>query len=194
MNKTIIGWTDATWNPVFGCSKISEGCRFCYAETLALRWGQSQHPWTHAHAETNVVLKPHKLHEPYKLKMPSRIFVNSMSDCFHPMVPDRYIDEIFDVMRTCPQHTFQLLTKRPERMAAMWANGRDWPTNVWAGTSVESQRVLHRLDALRDVPAAIRWVSAEPLLEDLGTLDLRGIHQGVVGGESGHHLSKRPER
>jgi len=193
MNKTKISWTDASWNPVFGCSKVSEGCRFCYAETIALKFRSSQYPWTHAHAENNVVLKPYKLHEPYKLKSPSRIFVNSMSDCFHPLVPDEYIDEIFAVMRRCPQHTFQLLTKRPEGMAT-WAEGRDWPANVWAGTSVESRRVLHRLDALRSVPSPIRWVSAEPLLEDVGVLDLSGIHQVVVGGESGRHMADHPER
>lgn len=182
MQTSIIGWTDVTWNPVFGCSRVSEGCRHCYAETIALKFGQSQKPWTAQNAHENIVMKPHKLREPYKLKEPSRVFVNSMSDCYHPLVPDAYLTQIFAVMNDLPQHTFQILTKRPERAAA-WRG--PWAPHIWQGTSVENRKAKTRIGLLRQCQAHVRFLSCEPLLEDLGDLDLSGIHWVIVGGESG---------
>ncbi|HWE61569.1 MAG TPA: DUF5131 family protein [Chloroflexota bacterium] len=121
---TIISWTDATWNPVTGCSRISDGCKNCYAERLSIKWGWSKHPWTANHAADNVVLHPERLGQPYRWKAPHRVFVNSMSDLFHPLVPDSYLAEVFAVMVATPQHTYQILTKRPERAAA-WSG--PWP-------------------------------------------------------------------
>lgn len=182
MQSSIIAWTDVTWNPVFGCSRVSEGCRNCYAEQIALKFKQSDRPWTAQNASENVRLKPHKLREPYKLKEPSRIFVNSMSDMFHPLIPDDYLYQMWHVMLDLPQHTFQILTKRPER-AAQWHG--PWPPHIWQGTSVENRKALPRIDILRRCGAAVRFLSIEPLLEDLGDLDLTGIHWVIVGGESG---------
>lgn len=181
MQTTLISWTKKTWNPVHGCSKISEECRNCYAESLSLRYGHTKMPWTARNAPQNVQLKPHKLREPYGLEPGTLCFVNSMSDLWHEQVPDHYIAKVFDVMRDCDQVQFQLLTKRPER-AAKWP---DWPANVWAGCSIGERRSLHKLDALRATPAKTRFVSAEPLLEDLTPCDLTGINWLIVGGESG---------
>lgn len=189
MNDTKISWTDVTWNPVFGCSKKSAGCAFCYAETIALKFKHSTLPWTGENARENVRLQRHKLHEPFKLKEPSRIFVNSMSDLFHPLVPDDYIAEVFEIMNSLPQHTFQVLTKRPER-AARWAG--PWGANIWMGTSVEDASVEGRIDALRECGAQTRFISAEPLIGPWERFDLRGIHWVIVGGESGFHMN-RPE-
>lgn len=182
MNKTIISWTKHTWNPVHGCSRVSEGCRHCYAEQLSLRYGWTTKPWTHANAPDNVRLMPHKLKEPYKIKDGARIFVNSMSDLFHPLVPDAYIRKVFDVMNDNPHHTFQILTKRPER-AAGWTYR--WAPHIWMGVSVEDRRAVYRIDILRQCPAHVRFVSAEPLIDSLGQIDLTGIHWLIVGGESG---------
>jgi protein gp37 len=182
MQKTIIAWTDTTWNPTFGCSKISEGCRHCYAATIALRYGHSDKEWIAKNAAENVVLKPHKLREPYKLKEPSKVFVNSMSDLFHEQIPDEYIRKVFDVMYDLPQHTFQILTKRPER-AAQW--DYKWQFNMWLGTSVEDARVKHRIDTIKDSKALIKFISFEPLIGDMGEMDLTGIQWAIVGGESG---------
>src|SRR3990167_3044939 len=113
MQKTAISWTNVTWNPVHGCSKVSEGCRNCYAEALSLKRGWTKKPWTQPNAAENVMLKPAKLRDPYKIKDPSRIFVNSMSDLFHELIPDDYITRVFEVMNDLPRHTFQILTKRP---------------------------------------------------------------------------------
>lgn len=179
---TKISWTSETWNPVHGCSKVSDGCSNCYAETISLRYGFTQKEWTGENAKENVQLKEHKLDEPYRYKEPSRVFVNSMSDIFHPLVPDAYVSQIFDVMNALPQHVFQVLTKRPRR-AAKWQG--DWSDNIWMGTSVENQKVLYRIDQLRDCQAKTRFLSVEPLLEPLGELDLSGIHWVIVGGESG---------
>lgn len=191
MQKTIISWTNVTWNPTFGCSVVSEGCRFCYAQTIALKFGQSKKPWTGANAAENVQLKPHKLREPYKLKEPSRIFVNSMSDLFHEQIPDAYIEKVFDVMNELPQHIFQVLTKRPER-AAEWTYG--WASNIWMGTSVEDRRAVHRIETLKQCEARVLFISAEPLLGPLGDLDLSGIHWLIVGGESGIHMKPNSPR
>lgn len=179
---TAIAWTEETWNPTTGCSRISEGCRHCYAERLSLNRGWSKLPWTAANAQQNVILHPDRLDKPRTWRDPRRVFVNSMSDLFHEAIPDDFIRQIFAVMHDCERHTFQVLTKRPER-AATWPG--PWTPNVWQGTSIENRRALVRLDAIRKCGAAIRWVSFEPLLEDLGPLDLSGIDWVVVGGESG---------
>jgi protein gp37 len=181
-DKSTIEWTEATWNPVTGCSKVSPGCANCYAETLSLRYGYSKLPWTPANAEQNVVLHPERLDQPRKWKRPRLIFVNSMSDLFHELVPWDYIDRVFDVMEQCPRHTFQILTKRPERMRAI---ARVVPPNVWLGTSIENDRWVKRADFLRETPQAIRFLSLEPLLGPLPSLDLTGIDWAIVGGESG---------
>jgi len=185
MNQTIISWTDVTWNPTHGCSHVSEGCRNCYAERISRQKRLTSLPWTERNASHNVLLKPHKLREPYRLKTPARVFVNSMSDLFHPQIPDDYIAGVFAVMNDLPQHSFQVLTKRPER-AATWPG--PWSPNIWMGTSVEDRRSLHRLDALRGCPAAVRFISFEPLLEpiaDDANFDLTGYQWAIVGGESG---------
>ena len=182
MNNTLISWADSTWNPVSGCSRVSEGCDHCYAESISLRFGWTKKPWVGENAAENVILKPHKLKEPYKLKTASRVFVNSMSDMYHPQVPDAFIGSIFEVMNDLPQHVFQILTKRPRR-AAKWAG--PWGDNIWQGASVENKKTLFRIDQLRDCQAKTRFLSLEPLLEDLGELNLSGIHWVIVGGESG---------
>ena len=182
LNETGISWTDYTWNCVFGCSRASTGCDHCYAEAMSTRFGMTKLPWTRANAKHNVQLKYNKLKAPYSLKKPSRVFVNSMSDLFHPNVPDSFIGQVFEVMNDLPQHIFQILTKRPRR-ATDFAG--PWQSNIWQGTSIESRSTLYRLDRLRDCPAKIRFVSFEPLLEDLGKLDLDGFHWVIAGGESG---------
>ena len=182
MNSTTISWTGATWNPVHGCSRVSAGCDHCYAETISLKFGMTTKPWIGANARENVRLMPHKLMEPYRLKTPSKIFVNSMSDLFHPLVPDDYILRVFAVMADLPQHVFQVLTKRPER-AAKWCG--PWPHHIWMGTSVEDARVVHRVATLRRCGAPVRFLSCEPLIGPLGDLDLGGIDWVICGGESG---------
>jgi protein gp37 len=192
MNESKISWTKVTWNPVHGCSKVSEGCRHCYAESLSLRRGWTTQPWTHANATRNVLLKPHKLHEPKKLKEPSRIFVNSMSDMFHEEIPVDYRKQIFDVMNECPQHTFQILTKRPLR-AGWWSYG--WADHIWLGVSIEDNKNLrYRLDWLKRSHARVKFISMEPLLEHVQITpdDLRGIDWVIVGGESGKGFRPMP--
>lgn len=188
---TPISWTDETWNAVTGCSRVSDGCRFCYAEALSLRYGWSKKPWTAINAEENIILHPERLQKPYSWKKPSRVFVNSMSDLFAEQVPDSFIAQVFAVMNDLPQHTFQILTKRPDR-AALWRG--PWTPNIWQGTSVEDRKALPRIATLRQCQAHIRFLSCEPLLEDLGTLDLSGIHWVIAGGESGKHIPTHPER
>ena len=182
MQSTKIAWTNITWNPVHGCSKVSDGCLNCYAETLSLRRGWTRLPWTGENASENIQLKPKKLREPYRLKEPSRVFVNSMSDLWHPLIPDDYITQVFQVMNDLPQHVFQILTKRPRR-AARWQGL--WSDNVWMGTSVENRKTLFRIDQLRECRAKTLFLSLEPLLEDLGELNLDRIDWVIVGGESG---------
>jgi len=182
MNETNIAWTDETWNPTHGCSKVSAGCDNCYAERISNRYNHTKYEWDPEHAEENVLLKPHKLDEPEKLSEPRRIFVNSMSDLFHSQVPDNYIREVFAVMRNCPEHIFQILTKRPGRAAHMELQ---WPENVWMGTSAEDERVIERLDLLRNCDADTLFVSFEPLIGPVGEPDLSGIDWAIVGGESG---------
>jgi protein gp37 len=177
-----IEWTEATWNPVTGCTKISAGCKNCYAERMAHRL-QAMGVRQYAHG-FKLTLQPEALELPLRWKRPRTIFVNSMSDLFHRDVPLGYIRRVFDVMSRCPHHKFQVLTKRPELTAA-YAGELPWGKNVWMGTSVENVLVLHRIDSLRKIPAHVRFLSLEPLLGRLPRLDLRGIHWVIVGGESG---------
>jgi protein gp37 len=190
-DQSKIEWTDATWNPVTGCSKVSPGCAHCYAETLSLRFGWSKRPWTPENASENVVLHPERLQLPRRWRGSRRVFVNSMSDLFHELVPDQYIRDVFEVMASCRQHQFQTLTKRPERLAAL-APSLPWPENIWIGVTIENDRWVQRADFLRTVPAAVRFISAEPLLGPLPSLDLTGIDWLIAGGESGN-CPRRPE-
>jgi len=172
-----IEWTEMTWNPVTGCTKLSQGCRHCYAERLALRfWGER--------AFTDVQVHEDRLDQPRRWRKGRTIFVNSMSDLFHERVPAEFIARVFDAMRACPQHTFQVLTKRAERLAEL-APSLPWPGNVCMGVSVEDERVMGRIDLLRNVPAAVRFLSLEPLIGPLERLMLGGIDWVIVGGESG---------
>lgn len=166
-----------TWNPVTGCTKVSPGCDRCYAERVALRF-----PATFPNG-FDVTLRPHSLEAPRHWRRPRLVFVNSMSDLFHQQVPEAFIREVFAVMEACPQHTFQVLTKRGERLARL-APRLPWPANLWMGVSVESDAYRWRIDYLRKVPAAIRFVSAEPLLGPLPKLSLAGVHWLIAGGES----------
>jgi protein gp37 len=177
-----IEWTEATWNPVTGCTKISAGCKNCYAERLALRlqaMGNARY-----HNGFKVMLHEDLVDLPKRWREPRLIFVNSMSDLFHEQVPVEFIQRLFTTMRTCPQHTFQILTKRSVRLRTL-AQKIDWPPNVWMGVSVEDLRVLSRVDDLRKVPAAVRFLSCEPLIGSLASIDLTDIHWVIVGGESG---------
>jgi protein gp37 len=192
-SRSAIEWTEATWNPVTGCSKVSPGCAHCYAENLSKRFGWTREPWTLQNAEENVRLHHERLDVPLRWRKPRMIFVNSMSDLFHELVPLEFIWEVFDVMAEAEQHTFQVLTKRHERMAEL-APLIDWPDNVWMGVSIENARWIERADALRSVPAAVRFISAEPLLGPLHGLDLDGIDWLIAGGESGpRHRPVREE-
>ena len=177
-----IEWTQATWNPVTGCSKVSPGCAHCYAETFAERWrGIPGHPYAQGF---DLRLWPKRLEQPLRWKQPRVIFVNSMSDLFHEDIPDDYIARVFEVMVEAKQHVFQVLTKRHERMAVL-APDLPWPEHVWMGVSIENKRWVRRADYLRAVPAAVRFISAEPLLGPLEGLDLGGIDWLIAGGESG---------
>lgn len=180
--RSSIEWTDATWNPVLGCTKVSPGCKYCYAETFSERFrGVSRHPFEHGF---DFRLVPPALDRPRGWRQPRLIFVNSMSDLFHDKVPSEYIQRVFAVMKECSQHRFQVLTKRAERLAEL-AEDLPWPENVWMGVSVETAEYKWRVHRLRRVPAAVRFLSLEPLLGPLGNLPLRGIHWVIVGGESG---------
>lgn len=177
-----IEWTEATWNPVTGCTKISAGCKHCYAEKLAKRLhAMGNHRYARGFRTT---LHWDLLERPKSWRQPRVIFVNSMSDLFHPEVPLDFIQRVFETISDCPQHTFQILTKRSERLRGLAAE-LHWPPNLWMGVSVEDDRVLHRIDDLRTVPAHIRFLSCEPLIGPLPELDLEGIHWVIVGGESG---------
>jgi protein gp37 len=183
-----IEWTDATWNPVRGCTKISPGCQHCYAETFAERFrGVPGHPYEQGF---DLPLIPEKLAEPLRWNKPKAVFVNSMSDLFHEDVPDAHIDQVVRVMQLADWHTYQILTKRAERLRDMLQGRLQCLANlrhIWWGVSVEDQKHgLPRIDALREAPAAVRFLSIEPLLEDLGAVNLDDIHWVIVGGESGH--------
>jgi protein gp37 len=183
-DRSLIEWTDATWNPIRGCTKISPGCAHCYAERFAERFrGVPGHPFEQGF---DLRLIPEALELPYKWKKPRRIFVNSVSDLFHEDVPADFIERVFEVIRGASQHQFQILTKRAERLSRM-LEGKAIPGNAWLGVSVESADYRWRIDHLRKVPASIRFLSIEPLLAPVGTLDLRGIGWVITGGESGPH-------
>lgn len=178
-----IEWTEQTWNPTVGCTKISAGCKFCYAEVMAERLQAMGTPGYEA--GFRLKLLPDRLEQPLLRKKPTVYFVNSMSDVFHERVPFDFIDKIFNTISRTPQHTYQVLTKRGERMAEYFST-RTVPANAWIGVSVENRRHgVPRIESLRRVGAMIRFLSVEPLLEDVGPLDLRGIHWVIVGGESG---------
>jgi protein gp37 len=180
--RSAIEWTDMTWNPVTGCSKVSAGCKNCYAERMAHRlqaMGQERYS-----RGFEVTLHWDLVNLPYSWAKPRRVFINSMSDLFHPEIPDGFIHAVFKTMSECPSHQFQLLTKRSERLRCM-ADSLPWTLNIWAGVSVEDARVVERLDDLREIPAPVRFVSCEPLLGPLEGLDLNGIDWVIVGGESG---------
>jgi len=195
MAETSIEWTDATWNPVAGCTVITPGCSNCYAMRMAARLDAmgvekyagltrksgDRYVWT-----GKVTLDERSLDAPLGWRKPRKIFVNSMSDLFHTDVPEEFIARVWSVMEQTPQHTYQILTKRPDRMNTVVSN-LSLPVlpNAWLGTSVEDAAVLSRLDDLRRVPAALRFVSFEPLLGSVGSADLSGIDWAIVGGESG---------
>ena len=183
-NSSHIEWTDATWNPVTGCSKVSPGCKFCYAERLAHRlqaMGQKNY-----RNGFEVTLQPHMLEHPLHWRKPRRIFVNSMSDLFHDEVPAMYIKQVFSVMKQAHWHQFQVLTKRSERLLKL-NRVLQWRPQIWMGVSVENEDYLFRVDHLRRTGAAIKFLSVEPLLGPLHNLVLRGIDWVIVGGESGPH-------
>jgi protein gp37 len=189
-----IEWTDATWNPVRGCTKVSPGCKHCYAETFSERFrGVPDHPFEQGF---DLRLVPEKLDEPLKWRAPRRVFVNSMSDLFHDEIPIDYISAVGKVMRTADWHVFQVLTKRHQRMHELLSGELRWLANlpnVWFGVSVENRKYgLPRLRLLQRTPAQVRFLSIEPLLEDIGAINLHGIHWVIVGGESGH--GARPMR
>lgn len=183
-----IEWTDATWNPVRGCTKISPGCKHCYAETFAERFrGVVGHPYEQGFDPR---LVPGKLNEPFKWSTSRMVFVNSMSDLFHTYVPDEYIERVARVMVAANWHTYQVLTKRADRLQELLSGHLRFAAkarNIWWGVSVENKKHgLPRIDHLRQAPAQVRFLSVEPLLEDLCEIDLSGIHWVIVGGESGH--------
>jgi len=178
-----IEWTDATWNPVTGCTEISAGCDHCHARTFAERFrGVAGSPYQQGF---DLKLWPERLELPLRWRRPRRIFVNSMSDLFHPGVPDVFIQQVFATMVRADWHIFQVLTKRSTRLAKL-APTLPWPAHVWAGVSIESGDHVRRADDLRQVPAKVRFVSAEPLLGSLEGLNLTDIHWLITGGESGH--------
>jgi len=179
---TGIEWTEATWNPLTGCTKLSPGCKHCYAETLSRRlerMGQANYA-----NGFKLTLQPHMLRVPLGWKKPKRIFVNSMSDLFHKDVPEDYIRQVFDVMVEAHWHQFQVLTKRAERLEEL-SPQLPWPANVWQGVSVENEDYTYRIDHLRRTGATVKFLSVEPLLGPIRDMDLTGIDWVIVGGESG---------
>jgi protein gp37 len=181
-DNSAIEWTDATWNPVTGCTKISPGCKHCYAERLAARLLAMGNPrYRHGF---DVTLHADQIELPLRWRRPRRIFVNSMSDLYHEAVPDAFIQRVFEVMARARQHVFQVLTKRSERLPEI-ALRLPWPSNVWQGVSVESADYVGRIAHLGKVPAAVRFLSVEPLLGPIPDLPLDGVHWVICGGESG---------
>lgn len=182
MANSKIEWTNKSWNPVTGCSKVSEGCRHCYAEVMARRlkaMGQIKY-----NNGFKVTTHEDCLSEPLKWTKPQMIFVCSMGDLFHDNVPDSFIDKVMETIVATPQHRYQLLTKRAARMAAYFSS-RPIPVNAWLGVTVECKSSIPRIDIIRDLDASVKFLSCEPLVEDLGTINLRGIDWIIVGGESG---------
>ena len=181
-DRTKIEWTDASWNPVTGCTKISEGCKHCYAEIMARRLQAMKNP-RYANG-FQITLHPDLIETPLFWKKPRVIFVNSMSDLFHDKVPQSFIEDVFETMGRAKWHTFQVLTKRSSRLYKM-APKLTWHRNIWIGVSVENMERQYRIDDLRAIPAAVRFLSFEPLLENLESIDLTGVSWVIVGGESG---------
>ena len=178
-----IEWTEQTWNPVTGCTKVSAGCKHCYAETMARRLTAMGTPGYENGFQ--VACHDNRLDSPLRRKKSTVFFVNSMSDLFHPKVPFAFIDRVFDTVRQTPHHSYQILTKRPAIMR-QYFDQRQAPNNAWLGTSVENKKHgVPRIDILRQIPAAVRFLSVEPLLEDVGKINLKHIHWVIVGGESG---------
>jgi len=182
MKTTKIEWTEATWNPSIGCSKVTAGCKNCYAEVMARRlqaMGVSCY-------EDGFQFKtlPERLIQPMNVKKPTKFFVNSMSDLFHKNMPFEFLDKIFEVIENTPRHNYQILTKR-ENTLQRYFSKRTVPKNVWLGVTVENELTKYRIDVLRNIPATIRFISMEPLISDVGNLNLKGIHWVIVGGESG---------
>lgn len=182
MGTSRIEWTEATWNPSVGCKKVSSGCANCYAETMARRLQAMRAPGYENGFDFRVL--PERIDAPRRIKKPTKYFVNSMSDLFHEDMPFTFLDQVFETIRDTPRHTYQILTKR-EKVLVKYFECRDVPDNVWLGVSVENRKVLGRIDALRRVDARIRFLSIEPLLENIGPVDLTDIHWAIVGGESG---------
>ena len=183
MAQSSIEWTELTWNPTTGCSKISQGCKYCYAEVMTRRL-QAMGIEKYKDGFNLVRTQPEELLRPYQWKKPRVIFVNSMSDLFHPEVPLDYIKMVFGVMNDCRQHQFQVLTKRAERLSEV-ACELKWTENIWMGVSVENQKVAERIDFLRSTPARVKFLSLEPLIGPLSNLNLSSIDWVIVGGESG---------
>ena len=182
MSKSKIEWTEKTWNPITGCTKISEGCRHCYAETMSNRlkaMGTAKYS-----NGFNLTIHEEALKEPFAWKQPTTVFVCSMSDLFHKDVPNSFIDKIMDVIEHTPQHRYQILTKRAERMADYFSS-KTIPNNIWTGVTVENSDEKGRIDILRSIQSPLRFLSCEPLLSDLGILNLEGIDWVIAGGESG---------
>ncbi len=187
MKTTKIEWTDKVWNPSIGCDKVSAGCKFCYAEVFAKRlraMGVEDYK-----DEFVFKILPHRLEEPLKIKKPTKFFVNSMSDLFHEQMPFEYLDMIFDVIKKTPQHIYQILTKRDKIMLEYFLD-KEIPANVWLGVSVENSTFKKRIDSLKKINAKIRFISFEPLIGSVGSINLKGIHWAIVGGESG--IKARP--
>ena len=183
MTYSKIEWTEATWNPSIGCNKVSAGCKNCYAEVMAKRLQAMKTPGYEDAFAFKVI--PSRLDAPKKVKKPTRFFVNSMSDLFHEEMPFEFLDSVFETIRNTPRHAYQILTKRDQVLEEYFSE-RCVPGNVWMGVSVEGRRSKPRIDTLRGIEARIRFLSIEPLLEDVGELELSGIHWVIVGGESGH--------
>ena len=182
--ETKIEWTEKVWNPSIGCTKISEGCKNCYAESFAKRL-QAMGMEDYKDGFKFKIL-PHRLNEPLKIKKPQKFFVNSMSDLFHDDMPDEYLNQIFDVINQTPQHTYQILTKRVENMYIYFQN-HNVPQNVWLGVTVENSKYSYRIDILKKINATIKFISFEPLIDSAGKIDLTDIDWVIVGGESGYN-------
>lgn len=189
--KSSIEWTNSTWNPVTGCTKVSAGCDNCYAERFSERFRGV--PGNHFETGFDLTLRPKRLQEPLTWKKPRRIFVNSMSDLFHKDIPKEYVSQVFDTMEAAHWHTVQLLTKRSSLMRNFvnerYGAGKA-PPHIWLGVSIENQAALERLKHLKETNASVRFISIEPLLGPMGTMDLSGIHWVIVGGESGPKARK----
>lgn len=192
-DRSAIEWTEATWNPVTGCTEVSPGCDNCYARTFAERFrGTPDHPYEQGF---DLKLWPERLEQPSRWRKPRMIFVNSMSDLFHSDIPVEYVERVIEAMAEADHHTYQVLTKRPGRMASVLRDLQPDPLpHVWWGTSIESDQYVWRADKVRETPAAVRFLSCEPLLGPLPSLDLTDIDWVIVGGESGHgHRAVEPE-